>query len=126
MKVLMIAEDPARRHAVRQALEAGGCDVAEAARGELGVALAKHFGPVVIVVELPLSDIEGSSLLHLLKRDILTLDVPIIVMAAMRRERWTWAAQLMAGYLELPVTGDEVLSAVRRAAAERNPSGTTP
>ena len=115
IKVLIIEEDRETRRLMRSALEAGGCSVAEAARGEIGLELAKRFGPALIVLDLALSDLEGHVVLQELKREVLTADVPVIVLSDIGDLHRNIPSHLAAARLVKPIPAEQLLAAVRRA-----------
>ena len=116
-KVLIIEDDRDTRRAMRSVLEAGHCLVAESAHGDIGVELAKRFVPSVIVLDLLLPDMTGTEVLLELKQDILTADIPVIIVSVVRRQEAGIAAHAVAAHLVKPVAGDHLLETVRHVMA---------
>ena len=119
LKVLIIEDDKATRQTFRAALEAGGCIVAEAARGDIGVELAKRFNPSVIVLDLLLPGLKGEAVVQELKLDVLTADIAIVVVSVVSPQSAGLPLQAIAAHIVKPAAGDYVLKAVRQAAATR-------
>ena len=113
-KVLLIEEDRDMRYLMRSALEAVGHIVAEATRGEIGLELAKRFGPAVIVLDAVLPDMAGQVVLEELKREILTADAPVILLVAAGELRRTIGPPLVAARIEHPVIAEQLVSTVQR------------
>ena len=76
LKVLLIEDEREMRQALRAMLEAGGCLVAEASRGDIGVELAKRFLPDVLLLDLLLPGMSGEQVLQHLKRDVVMARFP--------------------------------------------------
>jgi PAS domain S-box-containing protein len=97
-----------------------GITVVATGQGQLGLELARHHPPDVIVLDLHLPDLPGEAVLNLLKRDARTALIPVIVLTAdaspghARSLRELGAAAYVTKPLDVPsflATLDEVLLA---------------
>lgn len=68
MRVLLVDADAESRIAVRQALEEGGFDVAEARDGHSATEFALDFQPDMLIVGARVSDINGDELIKMLRQ----------------------------------------------------------
>lgn len=120
LKVLIIHEDKEARRTFREALEAGGCAVAEAARGDIGVELAKRFVPAVILLDLAgAAGMGGDAVLRALKLEILTTDIPVVLVSSLEAQQAGTHAPAVAARLVKPVEASRLLATVRQVAASR-------
>ncbi|EAU40120.1 Response regulator receiver:Transcriptional regulatory protein, C terminal:Sugar transporter superfamily [Fulvimarina pelagi HTCC2506] len=113
MRVLVVEDDDNLRRQLREALEAGGYVVDEAADGEEGHFLGdtEPYDAIVLDVGLPVMD--GISVLERWRRD--QKKVPVLILTA--RDRWSdKVAGIDAGaddYVTKPFHIEEVLARVR-------------
>lgn len=119
LKVLIIHEDREARRTFREALEAGGYVIAEAARGDIGVELAKRFVPAVILLELGVTGMGGDEVLRALKLDILTTDIPVVLIASAEAQKAGIHTPAVAAHLVKPVEAGYLLAMVRQVADSR-------
>lgn len=83
-RVLVIDDEPQIRRVVRNALDAEGASVIEAAGGREGIDLAAAARPALIVLDLGLPDIAGVSVCIEIRK---WSDAPIIVLSARHSDR---------------------------------------
>lgn len=84
-RILIVDADPALRHAVRQALLRGGCDVLEASDGREGLAKAMTESPSLVLLELVLPGMSGLEICRRLKSGVSTHHIPVVVLTARSR-----------------------------------------
>jgi CheY-like chemotaxis protein len=120
VSILIVDPDTDSRALYRQSFALAGCDVVEASDGR--EALAKVFTrvPTLIITEMRLPFVDGCALCEILRRDSVTVDVPILVVTAdVRATELSRVRQLGAdGVLVKPTTPEDVLTAARRLMAE--------
>lgn len=78
--ILLIDDSLTFRHAFREALEAGGYSVLEAASGEEGLRLAGTQRPDAIVVDGVLPGIDGATVIRHVRLDAALRDVPCLLL----------------------------------------------
>lgn len=116
--ILLVEDDRELRTALAVTLRARGHHIVEAATGATGLHEATHKSFDVVVLDLGLPDIDGTSVIEQIR---LTSDTPIIVLSA-RRDEIDKVRALDAGaddYVTKPFGVDELLARVR-AAVRRN------
>ncbi len=123
-RLLIIDDEPAIRRLVRGALERAGHDVAEAASGAEGLAMARAPGCELVLLDLGLPDRDGLELLPLLKG----LDRAVIVLTARdaTAEKVTALDLGADDYLVKPFDTEELLARVRTALRHRGGAGPGP
>lgn len=84
-QILLVDNDPATRHAIRQSLLRDGFDVLDAADGCEGIAKALTESPALVLLELVLPRMSGLELCRRLKSGITTEQIPILVLTARDR-----------------------------------------
>ncbi len=81
--VLYIEDDPANFALVQRILEERpDVKLVQAARGEIGLALAETQGPKLILLDLNLPDIHGSEVLRRVQQNAATTHIPVVVISA--------------------------------------------
>jgi two-component system, OmpR family, KDP operon response regulator KdpE len=125
-KVLVVDDEPQIVRALRINLSARGYDVSTAASGSEALRVAAAAKPDVVVLDLGLPDIDGTTVIEGLRG---WTSVPIIVLSA-RTDSGDKVSALDAGaddYVTKPFGMDELLArlraAVRRASATPSASG---
>ena len=78
-KILLVDDDDASRYVLKTMLAEKQFQIVEATRGFEGIRQAIAIRPSVIVLDLGLPDLDGSSVLKELKQNADTLAIPIII-----------------------------------------------
>jgi two-component system, chemotaxis family, chemotaxis protein CheY len=78
-RILVVDDDQDTRALYSTCFEARGCEVIEAADGRQALTLALLQPPALVVTEIQLPFIDGYALCEILRRDIATTHVPILV-----------------------------------------------
>ncbi len=118
LRVLLVEDDAALRHTLRDALQIEGYDVLCAASLADGQAQARHAAPDVVLLDLGLPDGEGQTLLASLRQHSTT---PVILISA-RQDEQQKIHLLDAGaddYLVKPFSVGELLARLRVALRHR-------
>lgn len=82
-EILLIEDSKFMRVAVQRALTGAGYTVNTASHGEAGLRTAHETLPDLILLDLVLPTISGLDVLKALKRDAITKNIPVIVLAAL-------------------------------------------
>jgi PAS domain S-box-containing protein len=102
-----------------------GTELLSAAQGRLGLELARRHRPGLILLDLHLPDMAGDEVLHQLRANAETRDLPVVVLSADaeggRHERLMSAGA--SGYLDKPLDVGDFLAIVDRLAAGRGTPG---
>jgi CheY-like chemotaxis protein len=78
--ILVIDDEPAPRDLVKRVLTKEGFRVETAASGMEGLALARRFKPAAITLDVMMRDMDGWSVLAVLKGDPVTADIPVVML----------------------------------------------
>ena len=113
--VLVIDDDPDARTLTARALRQEGCRVLEAASGNEGLRLAGEHIPDLIVLDLVMPEVDGWTVLSVLKDDPGTRHIPV-VLQSMQDARVAGLAQGAAEVLEKPVNRQQLAEALQRLA----------
>ncbi len=122
-RVLVVDDSPAIRHLVADALTRQGFEITTAHDGRQAldaVALAEEpFELVVTDYDMP--HMTGFELVHALKQDAETEELPILMLTARdtRRDRAQMRAAGLTAYLVKPFSADKCVAMVERMLAER-------
>ncbi len=120
-QILVVDDSPAQRHYVEDCLARQGFKVATAENGKVGLDMAQKLKPALIVSDYEMPEMTGFELVHALKRDPETRNIPVIMLTA--RDSKRDMAQLRAAgassYLVKPFAQDKCIATVERTLAER-------
>ena len=111
--VLVIDDDPDARDLLRRTLEADGHEVVTAASARDGLELARAATPAVVTLDVSMPDMDGWTVLRLLKSDPALRHVPV-VMVSMLHEKGLGIALGAAEYLSKPVDRKKLQELVAR------------
>jgi signal transduction histidine kinase/DNA-binding response OmpR family regulator len=114
--VVVVEDDRRSFDLLRVYLEAVGARVVSARDGEEGLDTVRRLSPAGVVLDILLPGIDGWDVLARLKADPATAAIPVVVVS-MLDERGRGFALGAAEYLVKPVGKDQLLAALRRAAA---------
>jgi two-component system cell cycle response regulator DivK len=102
----------------RDVLRAGGFRTLEATSGAECLALAAEHLPDVVLMDLELSDMDGTDAARMLAERTLTARIPVVAVSAHALEGADWLlAAGFAGYLEKPISVRDFPDQVRRFCA---------
>jgi len=120
-RVLVVDDSPAQRHYVEDCLARQGFEVSTAADGKAGLDKALALRPDLVISDYEMPEMTGFELVHALKRDPDTRNIPVIMLTA--RDSKRDMAQLRAAgataYLVKPFAQDKCIATVERTLAER-------
>jgi signal transduction histidine kinase/DNA-binding response OmpR family regulator len=111
--VLVIDDDPTTADLMEQYLMADGYRVVKAGGGLEGVKLAKHYQPAVITLDIVMPDVDGWTVLGLLKADPDTANIPIIIVTIVD-EKKTGYALGASDYLTKPIQREKMVGLLRK------------
>jgi signal transduction histidine kinase/DNA-binding response OmpR family regulator len=114
--VVVVEDDRPSFDLLRTYLEKAGYRVVGARDGEEGLDTVRRLSPAGVILDILLPGIDGWEVLARLKADPRTAPIPVIVVS-MLDERGRGFALGAAGYLVKPVDKEQLLAAVRFAAA---------
>jgi signal transduction histidine kinase/CheY-like chemotaxis protein len=114
--VVVVEDDRRSFDLLRVYLEAAGARVVSARDGEEGLDTVRRLSPAGVILDILLPGIDGWEVLAQLKADPWTAAIPVIVVS-MVDERGRGFTLGAAEYLVKPVSKDQLLAALYRAAA---------
>ncbi|HYB18066.1 MAG TPA: GAF domain-containing protein, partial [Streptosporangiaceae bacterium] len=114
--VVVVEDDRRSFDLLRVYLETAGARVVSARDGEEGLDTVRRLSPAGVVLDILLPGIDGWEVLARLKADPATAAIPVVVVS-MLDERGHGFALGAAEYLVKPVSKDQLLAALYRAAA---------
>jgi len=118
-KILLVEDSKFLRLATERALARTGYDVSSAADGDEALSMARAKLPDLILLDMLLPKVSGLEVLKSLKKDPLTMSIPVVVMTGMSQKN---AAKLQedgaVGFLEksaleLDKGSEKLITAVR-------------
>ena len=118
--VLVVDDSPAQRHFVADCLARQGFKIITAENGALGLEQAKTANPALILSDYDMPVMTGFEMVHALKRDPETRDIPIVMLTARdsRRDVQKLRAAGATAYLVKPFAQDKCIATVERTLAE--------
>jgi adenylate cyclase len=113
--VLAIDDDPDMIVLLRENLADAGYRVVGATGGQKGLEKARQLQPSVITLDIMLPDVDGWQVLHQLRADPATRDIPVVVLTVVDQEHLGRRLGA-AAYIVKPFERDELVGALRSAA----------
>lgn len=87
MTQILIIEDEAEiRETVADILQFEGYEVLEASNGKIGLELIKQHYPDLVLCDILMPELDGYEVLHAVKNDATTADIPLIFVSARTSE----------------------------------------
>ena len=131
LRVLVVDDEEMARYLVRQCLPPPEFLLLEAAGGEEGLRRASEDRPAVMLLDLVMPDLHGTDVLHRLRADPATRDIPAIVLTSQsldREERERLLAGASAVLSKGEVTRENLAAAIRAAVTAHadHPQATPP
>ena len=119
-RVLVVDDSAAIRHLVADCLRRQGFVVETAVDGTDGLARATAQVPDLILTDYDMPRMTGFELVHALRRDLRTRDVPIVMLTARdtQRDQAQMRAAGLTSYLVKPFSTDKCIAIVERVLAE--------
>jgi CheY-like chemotaxis protein len=121
--VLVVEDDPWMSGMLRTLLAGEGYAVTEAATGKQGFQLATRDVPDVVLLDLMMPGESGLDVLHRLKDNTATRDIPVIVVSGHTKALQGSAAGRADGLFQKPFDLVELLAEVQRATQTRRHRG---
>jgi two-component system cell cycle response regulator DivK len=115
--VLIVDDNQTNLKLARDVLRAAGFRTIEAASGAAGVALAERHLPDVVLMDIGLPDMDGTTAVRKLKEATRTAPIPVVALSALPLEGDWFLGAGFAGYLEKPINVAEFPQRVRRYCA---------
>src|SRR6266542_739895 len=115
-KTVLVIEDDRWTRSITTALLAGeGFAVVEAKDGEEGVQLAQRHLPDAIILDLALPTLSGLEVLRQLKSELLTQDIPVVIVSAYGSLMNENDSHLATGVIQKPFDYDELVAQIEQA-----------
>ena len=121
--VLVCDEDPESRAVLAENLRQHGYSVVEAATGDEAVVVARQTPIQAILLDMSLPSLHGWETLHLLRDDLRTASIPVVVLSAFGALNDPEVEKAADAWLEQPLETESMLAALSRVLrVERQPS----
>ena len=120
-RILVVDDSPAQRHYVSDCLVRQGFDVRAVENGRLALDEARRALPALVLSDYEMPEMNGFELVHALKRDPDTRNIPVIMLTARdsKRDMAQMRAAGATAYLVKPFSQDKCIAMVERTLAER-------
>jgi len=116
--VLVIDDHPDAIELMQELLEEAGYHVIAAHNGDQGLQMAREFCPLAITLDIMMPEKDGWQVLHDLKSDPLTRDIPVILASIVEQKALGFELGA-ADYLIKPLNADELLASLARIVGQQ-------
>jgi CheY-like chemotaxis protein len=121
--VLVCDVNPATRSVLVESLRQNGYSVVEASTGEEAVVVARQTPIQAILLDMSLPSLHGWQTLHLLRDDLRTASIPVVVLSAFGAMNDPEVEKAADAWLEQPLETEAMLAALSKVLrVEREPS----
>ena len=121
--VLVCDENPESRATLAETLRRNSYSVLEAATGDEAVVIARQTSIQAILLDMSLPSLHGWETLHLLRDDLRTANIPVVVLSAFGAMNDPEVEKAADAWLEQPMETESMLAALSRVLKmEREPS----
>ena len=121
--VLVCDENPETRASLVESLRQNGYSVLEATSGDEAVTVARQTPVQAILLDMSLPSLRGWETLHLLRDDLKTASIPVVVLSAFGALNDPEVEKAADAWLEQPLETESMLAALSRVLqVERQPS----
>jgi CheY-like chemotaxis protein/class 3 adenylate cyclase len=119
-RILVVDDSAAIRHLVADCLRRQGFHIETAVDGQDGVEKASATPPDLVLTDYDMPRMTGFQLVHALRRDAKTRDIPIVMLTAResKRDQAQMRAAGLTSYLVKPFGTDKCIAIVERVLAE--------
>lgn len=114
--ILAVDDDEDNLLLLSEVLRAFDCSVMTATNGEAAVLLAQYYQPDLILLDVMLPDFSGIEVIHRLRQNLQTMQIPVIAVTALARSE-DRDRLFLAGcddYISKPYMLDDMETVVRR------------
>ena len=114
-RILVVDDDPDIVEIVESQLTANGYEVYTAYAGREGLAKCKRLKPDIVILDIMMPDIDGSSVAEEIKEDPDTADIPIIFLTGAVKRSEIPDSRIVGGqyFLAKPFRSDDLLKTLR-------------
>ncbi|MEA5601934.1 response regulator [Nostoc sp. UHCC 0252] len=112
--ILIIEDEPQVRENIQEILQLSDFDTLIAPNGQVGLEIAQHKLPDLIICDIMMPELDGFSVLSALRQNQATINIPLIFVTA-KAERSDFRQGMDLGaddYLTKPFSPEELLSAI--------------
>ncbi len=120
--ILVIDDDPVMQDIMRRTLQKDGFQVVSALNGEEGLRLARELHPMAITLDVMMPNMDGWSVLTVLKSDINCQNIPVIMLSIVDDKNMGYALGAN-DYLTKPVDKEQVLRLLNQFRPEGKGTG---
>ncbi|MEP6818289.1 MAG: PAS domain S-box protein [bacterium] len=121
-RVLIVDDDQKIRALLTELIENDGYEVMSAPDGGAGWEIMQSFEPDLVISDVVMPVLDGIELCRLIKQDVRTADIPVILISGRRIDVEDSVEGLTAGaddYLQIPFRNEELLVKLSRLAERR-------
>lgn len=86
-QILIVDDDPITIEILRRSLSEAGYSVISASNGRQALKIAANMIPNLIVLDIVMPGLDGGEVANILKKDIITKNIPIIFLSSLIKEK---------------------------------------
>jgi CheY-like chemotaxis protein len=125
-RIFLVEDDAWIRTFLRDVLSDEGYLVSEAADGRTALRMVQERVPDLMLLDLAMPEVTGREVLHELRRNRRTRNLPVLVMSAYTRVLPPDEAGFASGVISKPLVVANLLEEIRRVLGEEGSNRSTP
>lgn len=117
-QVLVVEDDPEVNELVGAYVQIAGFDYDSAPNGSIALEKIRDHPPALVVLDVMLPDLDGFEICRRLRNDVVTHDLPVVMLTALDRDEYRQRGQQCGAnaFLTKPFDPDHLVEVIRQTA----------
>jgi CheY-like chemotaxis protein len=120
-QILVVDDDPISIEILRKSLSEAGYSVISASNGSQALKIAAKMSPNLIVLDIVMPGLDGGEVANILKKDIITKNIPIIFLSSLikEKEEKIYSDKDKIAHLSKPYNQEKMLKEIKKQLGQK-------
>jgi CheY-like chemotaxis protein len=120
-QILVVDDDPISIEILRKSLSETGYSVISASNGRQALKIAAKMSPNLIVLDIVMPGLDGGEVANILKKDIITKNIPIIFLSSLikEKEEKIYSNKDKIAHLSKPYNQEKMLKEIKKQLGQK-------